>query len=106
MGMKESLNEYLERMGLRVAKVELGDDIELLNSPVDGKIVVVSKVNGKRVCQYCFKEFDEMQPRYRSIEIVPANEDGSHEGTRVKVHAYCHGKHSKGESTIWVPPSS
>jgi hypothetical protein len=68
---------------------ELGDDMDLIRSPIDDKIVVVSMKDGKQVCQFCFLPFNERDPMFASIEMVPRQPNGDSGYARVKVHGAC-----------------
>jgi hypothetical protein len=68
---------------------ELADDMKMIRSPNDDKIVVVSVRDGKEVCQYCFLPFDERIPALSSIEMVPDRPSGDVGTARVKVHGSC-----------------
>ena len=66
-------------------KQELGDDVQLVHSPIDGKLICVCMLHGHEVCQYCFKQFGS------SIEVFPLDKLGNAVGeVRIKVHPKCH----------------
>lgn len=69
---------------------DLGDDIDLERSPLDGACVVVAMKNGMPVCQYCFQPFVNGLPQFEPAEIQIAKPSGMEQGLRVKVHGSCH----------------
>lgn len=79
---------------------ELADEMKLIRSPIDDKIVVVSVRDGHEVCQYCFKRFDERVPELSSIEMVPKMDSGETGTSRVKVHGYCRDLHASDLPTV------
>jgi len=68
---------------------ELADDMKLIRSPIDDKIVVVAELDGHEVCQYCFKRFDERVPELSSVEMTMRSPEGEMGVTRVKIHGAC-----------------
>jgi hypothetical protein len=70
---------------------DLGDDIELERSPIDGACVVAAIKDGIQVCSYCFKPFvfGNSMPEYAPAEVEVSTPDGRQEGVRVKVHGSC-----------------
>jgi hypothetical protein len=87
-------DKTLAQLGVTSAD-DLGDDIELERSPLDGACVVVSMKDGMAVCQYCFRPFAVGIPEYEPAEIQVAKPSGMEQGLRVKVHASCHVRHMK-----------
>lgn len=74
------------------SEADLGDEIELERSPIDGACVVAAKKGGIQVCYYCFKPFvyGGSMPEYAPAEIEIAGPDGKNEGgVRCKVHGRC-----------------
>jgi len=61
-------------------------DIDMVISPRDGSLVVVSQVNGVHVCGRCLEQFVNGDPAHadRPVEHNP----GGH-GTRIMLHAKC-----------------
>jgi hypothetical protein len=84
-------DKTLAQLGV-TSEDDLGDDIDLERSPVDGACVVVSMKNGMPVCQYCFMPFAVGIPEFEPAEIQVAKPSGMEQGIRVKVHASCHVK--------------
>lgn len=81
---KETKDEHLAK--------EASGDIDLIESPRDGKLVVVCQQNGVHVCGYCLGMFeDDRQSPLRGVEFVPpgASERGENWGTRILIHAKC-----------------
>ena len=71
---------------------DLGDDIELERSPLDGACVVSAKKGGVQVCYYCFKPFIHggTMPEYAPAEVEVSDPDGTSAGSvRCKVHGRC-----------------
>jgi hypothetical protein len=87
-------------MGLIEQLPELADEMKLIRSPIDDKIVVVSVRDGHEVCQYCFKRFDERVPELSSIEMAPKMDSGEPGTARVKVHGHCRDLHGRELPTI------
>ncbi len=79
----------LGQLGIK-SKAELGDDIVLERSPIDGACIVSVSIEGTSSCWYCFLPFAPGIPELNPIEIQPAMKSGSHQGLRIKVHAKCH----------------
>ena len=44
------------------------DYMDMIHSPIDGKLVVVAVHHGVHVCQQCGDPFDDNDPRYRLVE--------------------------------------
>ena len=66
---------------------DLADDMKLVQSPIDNALICVCMLNGKEVCQYCFKDMNYAM----STEAYPLDKNGNPSGsTRIKVHARCH----------------
>ena len=78
----------LAQLGVK-SEDDLGDDIELERSPIDGACVVSAVKDGMPVCQYCFLPFVKGLPEYEPAEIQVSRADGSEQGLRVKVHGAC-----------------
>jgi len=61
------------------------DDIDMIPSTIDGKLVVVAQSEGRHVCQMCGDPFDPTDSRLRGVEV--------HIGySRVLLHSVCSGK--------------
>lgn len=61
------------------------DDIDMIQSPIDGKLVVVAQSQGRHVCQMCGELFDPTDSQLRGVEV--------HIGySRVLLHAKCSGQ--------------
>lgn len=82
----------LRELGVK-SESDLGDDIELERSPIDGACVVSAVVDGVPVCQYCFLPFVIGLPEYAPAEIQVSKANGMEHGIRVKVHGSCQLKH-------------
>ena len=80
----------LAQLGV-TSEADLGDDVELERSPIDGACVVAAKVGGIQVCYYCFKPFiyGGSMPEYAPAEIEVSKPDGENQGIRCKVHGRC-----------------
>lgn len=78
----------LQMLGVK-SEADLGDDIELERSPIDGACVVSAKKDGMPVCWYCFLPFAHGIPELEPAEIQVGRPDGSSQGLRVKVHGHC-----------------
>ena len=63
-------------------------DIDMIISPVDGRLVVVAQVDGVHVCGFCHRQYvnDPSHP-FRPVEWNPP--DG--QGTRLLLHSCCTG---------------
>jgi hypothetical protein len=70
------------------------DDIDMIQSPIDGALVVVAMKHGQHVCQICGGPFDEEDPRYRSQEVKMG-------GTRMLLHGRCHARHSRAGQNLF-----
>jgi hypothetical protein len=67
-------------------------DLDMVPSPVDGKLVVVAMDNGIHVCGSCLEPFeDEASNPRRRVEFTPPglSADGQNHGTRIFIHAKC-----------------
>lgn len=84
----------LKDLGVK-SDADLGDDIELERSPIDGACVVSAVVDGMPVCSYCFLPFAKGVPEFEPAEIQICRPSGATQGTRVKVHGSCHIKRMK-----------
>jgi len=75
----------------RLAK-EASGDMNLIESPRDGKLVAVAEQDGVGVCGYCLQPFseDKQSPKH-AVEYTPqgASERGENWGTRLLLHAGC-----------------
>jgi len=61
------------------------DDLDMVLSPKDGKLVAVAVVGGVHVCWHCFEQFiEDPSHKLRSVEY---NCGGY--GTRIHLHAKC-----------------
>jgi hypothetical protein len=61
------------------------DDLDLIVSPKDGKLVGVAQLDGVHVCWQCFEQFiDDPSHPHRPVEFNPGGE-----GTRFLVHSCC-----------------
>jgi len=78
----------LAQLGVK-SEDDLGDDICLERSPIDGACVVSAVKDKMPVCQYCFLPFVRGIPEYEPAEIQVAMPDGGEQGLRVKVHGAC-----------------
>jgi len=84
-------DKTLAQLGV-TSEDDLGDDIELERSPIDGVCVVSAKKDGVQVCYYCFKPFiyGGSMPEYAPAEIEVSKPDGNNAGgIRCKVHGRC-----------------
>jgi hypothetical protein len=81
-------DKTLAQLGVK-SEADLGDDIELERSKIDGACVVSAKKDGMPVCWYCFLPFVMGIPQYEPAEIQVSRPDGMEQGVRVKVHASC-----------------
>lgn len=79
----------LQQLGVK-SEADLGDDIELERSKIDGACVISPKKDGMPVCWYCFLPFAYGIPEYEPAEIQISHPDGQEQGLRAKVHASCH----------------
>ena len=83
-------------------KGNLADDLDMIISPVDGKLVAVAQHGGVHVCWTCFEQFiDDPTHPMRPVEFNP----GGH-GTRILLHSGCVRSTRKkveggGENVIW-----
>ena len=70
----------------RLAKDAADGDLDMVISPLDGKLVVVSQVGGVHVCGRCHEQFvDEPSHPKRPVEWNPPGG----QGTRMHLHACC-----------------
>lgn len=67
------------------------DDVDLIMSPIDNKLVVVAMREGQHVCQRCGEHFDPADPGLRGVEV-------HFDQARVLLHARCR----EGSSRIQV----
>lgn len=58
------------------------DDVDLIMSPIDGKLVIVAMQEGHHVCQRCGDLFDNADPGLQGVEV-------HFDQARVLLHARC-----------------
>lgn len=61
------------------------DDIDLIVSPIDGKLVAVSQKKGRHCCWQCGGMFVESSSQLRGVEVKFGD------GPRILLHAQCSG---------------
>jgi hypothetical protein len=69
-----------------LARAAPDGDLDMIISPIDGKLVVVSQINGVHSCSRCHEQFVNGDPAHadRPVEYNPGGE-----GTRILLHARC-----------------
>jgi hypothetical protein len=89
---RESADDHL------AAGQNYADDMDLIVSPRDGRLVGVAMVNGVHACWVCFNQFvEDPAHKHRPVEFNCGGE-----GVRIHIHAGCVGNAGRYQGKLYA----